>query len=211
MMYAPVRRLSEVTVKNGRLSGQAYPEAGEPCAIELVSGPHVIGAVRAERIADRKGNGSKNPEGFGFGIDLRPADFVFSDELVLRCAVSHEVLHVVHFGAVEWPAPPEVVEVSVAHILAADRAEIPAPDMEADMVSGEGLAAEQFTERLRRLMFPGLTPADFQAFIGALEPASTERAVLLALAELRASAAPDPVEQGLPRDPRRPREKPWLA
>jgi hypothetical protein len=101
--YAPAYRCGQVTVQNATVSGLAYPAEGPRCcAIELVSASRVVGMLRADRFSDRAAALHIRDGWCGFDYQLRSSDFVFDDTLMLRCAVSRRVLHVVTHATVAW-------------------------------------------------------------------------------------------------------------
>jgi hypothetical protein len=62
----------------------------------------MVGAVRADQFSRFAAESHLRDGWCAFHIELTCDHFVFSDQLVMQCAVSGNVLHNVEFGAVRW-------------------------------------------------------------------------------------------------------------
>ncbi len=87
--YSPILGSQDVQLSGGVLEGLAYPERGPRCcALELVSGGRVVRAARADKFSESAVGKGLRDGWCGFAVAPRAGDFIFSDQLLIRCAVS---------------------------------------------------------------------------------------------------------------------------
>ena len=99
--YSPILGSQGVQLAGGTLEGLAYPERGPRCcALELGSGGRVVRAARADKFSELAAGKGLRDGWCGFAVAPRAGDFIFSDQLVVRCAVSGAKVAVVEHD--EW-------------------------------------------------------------------------------------------------------------
>ena len=102
-VYAAIYRTEEVRLDGRTVKGLAYPELGPLCgALQLLSGDRVIGATRADQFSLRAATKNLRDGWCAFSVKLRPADFILSDIVTLRCLKSGAMVFEVEYSSVDW-------------------------------------------------------------------------------------------------------------
>ena len=101
--YAAVYRTDMVRIDGTNVSGLAYPQRGPLCcALELVSGGRIVGAFRANQFSSAAAVKGLRDGWCAFNFNLRPADFIFSDVLRLRCLSTQAAVLDVEHSSMNW-------------------------------------------------------------------------------------------------------------
>jgi uncharacterized protein DUF4214 len=216
LIYSAVHECKELRLDGATLYGLAYPKTGPHCcAINLVSDGRIVGAVRADQFSKFAADSDLRDGWCAFHLELAHDHFIFSDQLVLQCMVSRNVLHIVEFDAVPWghsvALAPQSVPVALSDLTfrwsASVRRDIHAYHPLIERIV-EPLNDEQYVNFAFRFILARDPDDDGRgAYLSSIRATGDRKAVLLALwssdefAERRRGYLPSPFDEAFPAIP----------
>jgi hypothetical protein len=216
LIYAAIHECKELSLDGTTLCGLAYPKTGPHCcAITLVSDGRIVGAIRADQFSMFAAESDLRDGWCAFRVVLAYEHFIFSDQLVLKCMVSGNVVHIVEFDSVRWgndaAISPQSLPVPITDLIfpgrGSVRADLCAYHQLIERIS-KPLNDEQYVNFAFKFILGRDADSDGKnAYVSFIRETGDRKAMLLALwnsqefAEKRRGYLPSPFAESFPAIP----------